>query len=186
MDESPEQLTVRMPMGMKKGIIRKHDTEYIRNGACAIFMFAAPLEGWRRAGISERRTKKDWFHQIKTLVDIDFPKAEKTVLVTDNLNARATGSLYETFPPEEARRIGEKVGRHFTPKHGGRLNMAGTGLNVLINHGLPPRIPAIKQMRKETKMWNTERNKAVKKINWRFTAEDAGIKLHRLYPLFET
>jgi hypothetical protein len=143
MDESPKQLIgeVRIPLEMKKGIIRKHDTEYIRNGTCEIFMFVAPLEGWRRAEITERRTKKDWSHQIKMLVDIDFPKAEKIILVMDNLNTHVIGSLYETFPPEEAGRIREKLEIPFTPKHGSWLNMAETELNVLINHGLSPRIP---------------------------------------------
>jgi hypothetical protein len=146
---------------------------------------STPLEGWRRAEITGRRTKKDWSYQIKKLVDLDFPDAEKIILVMDNLNTHAIGSLYETFPPDEARRIREKLEIHFTPKHGSWLNMAETELNVLINHGLSVRIPTMKQMQKETKAWNHERNETAKKINWRFTTEGARIKLHRLYPLFE-
>jgi hypothetical protein len=142
----------------------------------------APLEGWRRAETTEWRTKKDWSYQIKKLVDLDFPDAEKIILVMDNLNTHAIGSLYETFPPEQARRIREKLEIHFTPKHGSRLAMAETELNVLINHGLSARIPTMKQTQKETKAWNNERNETAKKINRRFTTEGARIKLHRLYP----
>ena len=108
------------------------------------------------------------------------------MLVMGNLNTHSIGSLYETFPPEEARRIRERLEIHFTPKHGSWLNMAETELNVLINQGLSVRIPTMKQMQKETKAWNNERNGTAKKINWRFTTEDARIKLHRLYPLFES
>jgi transposase len=187
MDESPKQLIgeTRIPLDMKKGVARRYDTEYVRNGTGELFMFVAPLEGWRRAEVTERRTKKDWAYQIRKLVDIDFPQAEKIILVMDNLNIHTIGSLYETFPPEEARRIREKLEIHFTPKHGSWLNMAETELNVLINHGLSVRIPTMKQMQKETKAWNNERNATAKKINWRFTTKDARIKLHRLYPLFE-
>jgi hypothetical protein len=105
--------------------------------------------------------------------------------VTDNLNTHNAASLYETFPAEEARRLGEKREIHYTPKHGNRLNMAEIELNVINNRGLSPRIPAIEQMRKETAAWNRRRNKEACKINWRFTTADARIKLKRLYPNFE-
>jgi hypothetical protein len=103
MDESPEQLTgeIRTPLDMKKGRARRYDTEYVRSGTCEIFMFAAPLEGRRRAEITGRRTKKDWSHQIKKLVGIDFPEAEKIISVMDNLNTHTIDSLYETFLPEK-------------------------------------------------------------------------------------
>jgi hypothetical protein len=102
----------------------------------------------------------------------------------DNLDTHAIGVLYETFPPEEARRIRARLEIQLIPKQGSRLTMAETELNVLINHGLRPRISRIKQMRKETEAWNHERNATAKKTNWRFSTEDARIKLHWLYPLF--
>jgi transposase len=187
MDESPKQLIgeVRTPLEMRKGTVRQFDTEYVRNGTCCVFMFVAPLEGWRRAEITEHRTRKDWGNQIKKLVDNDFPNAEKIVLVMDNLNTHTVGSLYETFSPEEARRLRDKLEIHYTPKHGSWLNMAEIEINVLVNHGLSERIPTIQQMKKETEAWNVARNETAKKINWRFSTEDARIKLHRLYPLFE-
>jgi len=186
MDEVPKQLIgeVRVPISGAKGKPARYDTEYKRNGTCVIFMFSAPLEGKRRAEVTERRTKADFAHQIKKLVTIDFPDAEKIVLVLDNLNIHTIGSLYKTFPPEEARLLREKLEIHYTPKHGSWLNMAEIEINVLVNHGLSKRVPTIEQMKKEVAAWNRSRNKAASKINWRFSTDDARIKLNRLYPQF--
>jgi hypothetical protein len=104
MDECPRQLIgeVRAPQEIRKGSVERFDTEYVRNGTCDLFMFAAPLEGWRRVEVTEHRTREDWARGIQKLVDQDFPNAEKIVLVMDNLNTHTIGSLYETFLPEEA------------------------------------------------------------------------------------
>jgi transposase len=186
-DEFPRQLTgeVRTPTPVEPGKPARFDTEYRRNWTCEVFMFAAPLEGWRRAEVTEQRTKTDWAHQIKKLVAVDFPDAEKIVLVHDNLNTHTIGSLYKAFPPEEARRLRDKLEIHYTPKHGSWLNMAEIEINVLVNHGLSKRVSSIQQMRKEVAAWNKARNKTASRINWRFTTENARIKLNRLYPLFE-
>jgi transposase len=148
-------------------------------------MFVAPLEGWRRADITEQRTRKDWAEQIQRLVDEDFPLAEKIILVMDNLNTHSVASLYETFPAEEARRLRDKLEIHYTPKHGSWLTMAEIELNVINNHGLSERIPDIEQMREEAMAWRRKRNREACKINWRFTTSDARIKLKYLYPQFE-
>jgi transposase len=148
-------------------------------------MFNAPLLGWRRAEVTERRTREDWARQIKKLVDEDFPNAKKITLVMDNLNTHNPASLYETFQPEEAKRIRDRLEIHYTPRHGSWLNMAEIEFSVLNNHGLSDRIPAIEQMRREVSAWNKIRNKKSSTINWRFTTADARIKLARLYPLFE-
>jgi transposase len=187
MDEVPKQLIdeVRTPILCKKGKAARFDTEYKRNGTCVIFMFTAPLEGWRRAEATERRTKIDFAHQIKKLVTVDFPDAEKIVLVMDNLNIHTMGSLYKAFPPEEAKMLRDKLEIHYTPKHGSWLNMAEIEINVLVNHGLSKRIPTKKKKKKELKSWIKTRNKTSSKINWRFSTDDARIKLKRLYPLFE-
>ena len=186
LDEVPRQLIdeVRTPIPGKPGKQIRFDTEYKRNGTCVIFMLSAPLKGWRRAEVSEHRTRKDWAKQIKKLVDVDFSDAEKVVVVMDNLNTHTIGSLYETFSPKEAKRIRDKLEIHYTPKHGSWLNMAEIEINVLINHGLTKRIPTIHQMIKEVAAWCKLRNKTANKINWRFTSDDARIKLKRLYPLY--
>jgi transposase len=186
MDEVPKQLIaeVRTPIPAKPGKPACYDYEYKRNGTCEIFMFSAPLEKWRRADVTEQRTKLDWAHQIKKLGTIDFPEKKKLVLVMDNLNTHTIGSLYKAFPPEEARQIRDKLEIHYTPKHGSWLNMAEIEINVLINHGLSKRVPTIEQMKKEVAAWNKSRNLSANKINWRFTTDDARIKLKRFYPLF--
>jgi transposase len=148
-------------------------------------MLAAPLKGWRRAEVTERRTRLDRAGQIKKLITVDFPHVKKIVLVMDNLNTHTIGSLYKTFPPEEAKRLRDKLEIHYTPKHGSRLNMAEIEINILVNHGLSKRVPTIKQMIKEVRAWNKSRNKTASKINWRFTTDDARIKLKCLYPQFE-
>jgi len=186
-DEFPRQLTgeVRTPIPAEPGKPVRFDTEYKRNGTCEVFMFTAPLEGWRRADVTEQRTKTDWAQQIKKLVTIDFPHAEKIIVVMDNLNTHTIGSLYKAFPAEEARQLRDKLEIHYTPKHGSWLNMAEIEINVLVNHGLSKRVSTIEQMRKEVAAWNKARNKTASKINWRFTTESARVKLNRLYPLFE-
>jgi len=185
MDEVPKQLIgeVRnpIPTGCRK--VSRFDTEYKRNGTCVIFMFSAPLKGWRRSEATERRTRLDWAMQIKKLLTIDFPHAVKIVLVMDNLNIHTKGSLYEAFPPDEAKRYCDRLEIHYTPKHGSWLNMAEIEINVLVNHGLSKRVPTIKQMKKEVAAWSKSRNKTANKINWRFSTDDARIKLKRLYPL---
>jgi transposase len=187
MDEWPRQLIgeKRIPLPMKPGEPECYDTEYVRNGVAEQFIFVAPLKGWRRVDVEDHRKREDWAKQIKKLVDEDFPDAEKIVLVMDNLNTHNIASLYETFSPEEAHRIKEKLEIHYTPKHGSWLNMAEIEINVLNNHGLSDRIPTIEQMRQEAAAWAKERNECCRKIDWRFTTEDARIKLKRLYPHFE-
>ena len=187
MDECPRQLIgeTRLPIPFGPGRPEYFDTEYVRNGTCTIFMFAAPLKGWRRAEVTERRTRIDWALQIKKLVDVDFPEAEIIVLVMDNLDTHNIGSLYKAFPPEEAKRLKDKLEIHYTPKHGSWLNMAEIENNVLTNHGLSKRVPTLEQMKKEVEAWNNFRNESIKKINWRFTTDDARIKLKRLYPQFD-
>lgn len=187
MDECPKQLIgeTRLPIMGKPGQPERFDTEYVRNGTCNLFMFSAPLLGWRRVEVTEKRTMLDWAWQIRHLVDIDFPWAEKVVLVMDNLNTHRPASLYEAFPPEEARRILERLEIHYTPKHGSWLNMAEIEFSVLNHHGLSDRIPSLERMREEIKAWVHRRNQQVKRIIWRFTTDDARIKLARLYPLIE-
>ncbi len=143
MDESSKQQVreVRTPIPMKEGQPQRFDNEYERNGVSALFMFFAPLEGWRHVEVTDTRTVCDWAHQIKQLVDVHFPKAEVIRLVMDNLNTHTTASLYKAFPPAEARRLAEKLDIHYTPKHGSWLNMAEIELSILSRQCLDRRIP---------------------------------------------
>jgi len=143
MDESSKQQVkeVRAPIAMKSSQPECFDNEYERNGVSALFMFFAPLEGWRHVEVTDTRTACDWAHQIKQLVDVHFPDAEVIRLVTDNLNTHTTASLYKAFSPAEARRLASKLEIHYTPKHGSWLNMAEIELSVLSRQCLNRRIP---------------------------------------------
>ena len=184
MDECPKQLIgeTRVPIAIRPGEPERYDHEYVRNGTCNLFMFSAPLLGWRRVTVTERRTRKDWAEQIRRLVDEDFPEAEKVVLVMDNLNTHNPASLYEAFAPEEAKRIWDRLEIHYTPKHGSWLNMAEIELSVLNNQGLDNRVADLSSMCRQVRARTKKRNAGENKIDWRLTNKDARIKLKRLYP----
>jgi len=184
MDESPKQLIgeVHAPLPIEPGQPERFETQYERNGTCNLFMFTAPLKGWRRVEVTERRTQVDWAHQIKKLVDEDFPDAEKIVLVMDNLNTHRPASLYEAFEPSEAKRIWDRLEIHHTPKHGSWLNMAEIEFSVLNKQGLSARVPDMESMGREVSAWQQRRAADGGKIDWRFTTKDARNKLKRLYP----
>ena len=124
----------------------------------------------------------DWAHVMRDLVDIHFPDADKIVVVMDNLNTHKLASLYEAFAPGEARRIAEKLEIHYTPKHGSWLNMAEIELSILSRQCLNRRIPDRPTLQHEIAAWELQRNQAASTVNWRFTTDDARIKLKRLYP----
>jgi hypothetical protein len=186
-DEGCKQLTkeTRQPLPTRPGDVAKYDYEYERNGTANLFMCFAPLENWRSLKITERRTMVDFAHCMRDLVDQHFPQAEKIVLVMDNLNTHKLASLYEAFPPAEARRIIDKLEIHYTPKHGSWLNMAEIELSVLQRHCLQARIPDQQTLVEKTTAWQTARNSAAATVHWRFTTHDARIKLHRLYPTLD-
>jgi hypothetical protein len=186
MDEQPKQLIgeIRDPLPLHPGQPRCHDYEYVRNGTANVFMFFAPLMCWRRAVVRKRRTCLDWAQEIRTLVDVDFPWAERIVLVMDNLNTHDTSSLYAAFPPVEARRLAEKLEIHHTPKHGSWLNMAETELSVLTRQATGGRIANITRLARQTRAWMHKRNRRRGTVDWRFTTDDARIKLKKLYPSF--
>jgi len=187
LDETSKQLVseTRTPIPMKPGQPERADYEYERGGTANLFMLFAPLEGWRRTKVTDHRKAADYAHVLKDLSDVHFPRAKKIVLVQDNLNTHAKASLYEAFPPAEARRLVERFEWHYTPKHGSWLNMAESELGVLASQCLDRRIPDKETLSREVAAWQDRRNKNQTKADWRFTAADARIKLKRLYPRFE-
>ena len=188
MDEQSRQLIkeTRTPLAAAPGKPQREDYEYERNGTANLFMFVEPLTGWRQVTVTERRTAVEWAHQIRDLVDVHYPQAERIRLVMDNLNTPKVASLYEAFAPAEARRIAQHLEIHHTPKHGSWLNMAEIELSALTQQCLDRRIPDIDTLRRETTVWATERNARQKGVDWRFTTPDARIKLKRLYPQIQT
>lgn len=186
-DEGSKQLTkeTRLPLPVQPGSVAKVDYEYQRNGTSNLFFFFAPLVSWRHVKVTERRTMIDFAHCMKDLVDIHFPDADKIVLVMDNLNTHKFASLYEAFAPAEARRIIEKLEIHFTPKHGSWLNMAEIELSVLHRQCTQARIPDQNTLRAKVMAWQDRRNRLQSTVHWRFTTQDARIKLHKLYPTID-
>lgn len=183
MDESPRQLIkeIKVPVPMKSGQPVRQDFEYERCGVSNIFMVSEPLNGKRYVKITERRTKADWAMLVKEIAGY-YKDAEKITLVMDNLSTHKPSALYETFAPQEAKRIWDRFEFIYTPKHGSWLNMAEIELNVLMGQCLNRRIDNLKTMKEEAEAWQHHRNNMNAKINWQFTTKDARIKLKRLYP----
>ena len=184
LDETSKQLVqeTRQPLPARPGVPLAYDYEYQRNGVSNLFMLFAPLEGWRRVEVTERRTRTDWAEVVRKLVDEDYPDKERIVLVMDNLNTHHPASLYEAFEPAEARRIAERLEIHYTPRHGSWLNMAESELAVLTRQCLDRRIPDQELLGQETRAWQDQRNRLEVGAEWRFTTQDARIKLKSLYP----
>jgi hypothetical protein len=184
MDEASTALhsDVRPPEAMTAGHPRREDAEYDRNGTASVFLYTEPLTGWCHVEARERRTRVDWAHTIRTLIDEHYPRAEAIVLVLDNLNTHTLGSLYEAFPPPEARRLAAKLELHYTPKHGSWLNIAEIGLSVLGRQCLHRRIPDLTTLQTELTAWESSHNDRRAPVRWQFTTADARTKLARLYP----
>ncbi|GCF11969.1 IS630 family transposase [Dictyobacter arantiisoli] len=187
LDEGSVQFVkeLREAIAMKRGKVKREDYQYDPDGFANVFIACEPLGGKRFLEIKERRTRKDFALFLRDLVDKQYPHAEKIILVMDNLNTHTTGSLYTVFSPEEAMRIKKKLEIHYTPKHGSWLNMAEIELSVLGRQCLCGRIKDIEEAKNRASKWQEKRNAKQAKINWRFTTQDARIRLARLYPVIE-
>jgi hypothetical protein len=186
-DETSKQLTkeTHIPQAAEPGQVAREDYQYERNGTANLFMFSAPLLGWRHVEVTQQRTQIDYAQQMKWLVDVGFPGALQIRVVQDNLNTHVKASLYKAFEAPEARRILERLDFHYTPKHGSWLNMAEIELSVLSRQCLDRRIPDPETLKAEVAAWETRRNDTANKIDWQFTTQDARIKLKHLYPSFD-
>jgi len=187
MDESPKQLIgeTRVPIPASPGQLARNDYEYKRCGVCNIFMACEPLAGKRMVKITERKTKKDWALFLQEIAG-SYQKAEKIILVMDNLNTHKPGSFYKAFSTNQAKDLWDRFEFVYTPKHGSWLNMAEIELNVLTGQCLGRRIDNIEEVRQEVYAWQEHRNNKEVKVNWQFTAKNARIKLSRLYPTIES
>ncbi len=184
MDETSKQLVgeTRLPLPSGRGRLQRYDYEYVRHGVSNLFMLFEPLQARRYVKVTDRRTSQDWAQLMRQLVDEHYPEAEVITLVLDNLNTHTPASLYQAFEPEEARRITRRLEIHYTPKHGSWLNMAEIELSVLSRQCLDRRIPDQTTLSQEVAAWQEGRSKAGATVDWRFTTEDARIKLKKLYP----
>ena len=183
-DERPVQLIseTRQPLPAQPGQRERYDYEYKREGTANLFEFFQPLAGWRQLKVTAQRTKGDFAHCMKDLVDVHFPDADVLRVVVDNLNTPNDSSLYETFEPAEARRIARKLEFHYTPKHGSWLNMVEIEFAVLSRQCLDRRIPDMQTLTREVATWEEQRNAQHATVNWRFTPEVARERLKELSP----
>lgn len=184
MDEKPYQLLghARPPIPAAPGHDRKEDSEYVRHGTCSIFVWAEPLAGRRRVDARGQRTRIDWAAEVDQLLTVDYPHAQRVVLVMDNLNTHTLGSLYEAFEPAKARALAERLEIHHTPKHGSWLNIAEIELSRLTRQCLDRRIDDLHVLNAELAAWQTATNNDQRQVDWQFSTSDARIKLRHLYP----
>ncbi len=187
MDESPKQLIeeTKIPIAVARGKIGRYDYEYKRHGVCNIFMACEPLVGKRLVKITERKTKTDWACFLEEIATL-YSDAKRITLVMDNFSTHTPGSFYKAFRPAQAKQLWDRFDFVFTPKHGSWLNMAEIELNVLTGQCLNRRIDKIEDVRRETTAWQDYRNNKKSIVNWQFSADDARIKLARLYPSIDT
>lgn len=187
MDESAKQLLKdkRESQPLQPGSSERVDYTFEAAGMCKLFLACEPLAGKRFVKVTEQRTSQDWAQFIRELVDVQYPHAEKIVLVMDNLNTHTPSSFYQTFEPAEARRLLQKLEIHYTPVHGSWLNMAEIELSALARQCLSRRIGTQQELEREVQAWQDRRNAEAITVNWRFTTADARIKLKRLYPSLE-
>jgi len=184
LDETSRQVlaNTRDPLPVAPGRPARHDPEYERKGVVNCFLVTEPLRGWRQVRLSDQRTRLDWAACVKELIDSHYPDAERIVLIMDQLNTHSPASLYEAFPPAEAKRLADKLEIHHTPKHGSWLNVAEIELSALQRQCLNRRLGDRAMIEQEVAAWTVTRNNAATTIDWRFTTSDARIKLKRLYP----
>lgn len=184
MDETSVQCTreVRDPIPPKAGQSERYDAEYERNGVAHLLAFYAPFENWRRVDVADNHTALQWAEGVRRLVLEDYPQAKRITLVMDNLNTHNGASLYKAFAPALARSLLDKLEFVYTPKHGSWLNMAECEFSVLGRQCLHRRLPDTQTVTSEIHAWQSERNQSDKPVDWRFTTNDARVKLKRLYP----
>ncbi len=184
MDETTKQLVgeTRAPLPGKPGRPTCYDYEYERKGTANVFMFVEALAGWRQVDVTDQRTRLDWAFAVRELLNSRYAAAKRVTLVMDNLNTHSTASLYEAFPPAEARQLAKRLEIIHTPKHGSWLNIAEIELSALTRQCLDRRIAAKQPLIREVKAWEKRRNQNQTTVDWQFKTVDARIKLKRLYP----
>jgi hypothetical protein len=185
MDEQPVQLLkeTRVPIRATKRHPQRVDYEYERAGTASIFMFAEPLSGWRTVGVRQQRTKVDWAIEMEKLLRTRYARAEKVILVCDNLNTHTMGAFYEAFSPEYARSLVRRLDFRYTPKHGSWLNIAENELSSLTRQCLHGRrLGDLQLLRDETSAWEAFSNERQRGVEWHFKITDARTKLRSLYP----
>ena len=186
-DETLKQLIgeTREPLPPRPGSVERFDYVYTRNGVASLFLACEPLAGWRHIEVTEHRRRADWAGFLRSLLEGRYREAERVVLIMDQLNTHSPASFYEAFPPEEAKRLAERVEIHHTPKHGSWLNQAEIELSALGRQCLSRRIARTDTLKRQIASWQKQRNAAAPQITWQFTTQNARTKLQSLYPALQ-
>ncbi len=186
LDETSKQLIgeVREPLPPAPGRVERYDSVYVRNGVANLFLAFEPLAGWRHVEVTDTRTRRDWAHFVRDLVDGRYRDADVVVLVMDQLNTHSVASLYEAFAPAEAQRVASRLEVRHTPKHGSLLNMAEIELSAL-GRDLPDRVGERPELVEHSSAWEGRRNGEGVKADWQFTTANARVKLRKLYPTID-
>ncbi len=104
----------------------------------------------------------------------------------DQLNTHTPASLYETFPPEEAKRLADRIEIHHTPKHGSWLNMAEIELSALGRQCLARRIARQDTLKRQIAAWEDRPNAYSARVQWQFTtktpASNSAVSTHHVSP----
>jgi len=187
-DERPCQLMdhTRDPLPMAEGRPAREDHEYERRGMAHLYMAFKRLGGWRSVEVHKRRRSGEFARAIAQLAEEAYPEAEKIRLVVDNLNIHTPGSFFEVFEAERARELCRRIEFVYTPVHGSLLNMVEVELSVLVRQCLRRRVPEAETLRREAQAWCEERNRLGSSVDWRFTTDDARVKLRKLYPSIDS
>ncbi len=186
MDETFKQLVggAREALPPAPGRVERYDSVSVRNGVASLFLAFEPRAGWRQVAVTDTRTRGDWAHFIRALLDGRYRAAEEVVLVMDQSNTHSVASPYEAFGPAEARRLAGRSEVHHTPKHGSGLNMAEIELSAFARD-LPDRVGDRAAMARHVGAWEGRRNTAGVIADWQFTTADARVKLKKLYPTID-
>jgi hypothetical protein len=187
LDEKPVVLhaDVRAALPLAAGHVERRDYEYERHGTANLFILVEPLAGWRHVQATAQRTKRDYAEVLRYLVEERYPDAECICVVQDNLNTHTAGALYETFPPQQARRILARLEFHYTPKHGSWLNQAEIEISIVERGCLSRPVGDRATLEQRVQALEEERNARGATIDWQFTSRQARIKLKKLYPVVE-
>lgn len=187
-DETFKQLIgeTRQPLPSRPGSVERYDHVYVRNGTANLFLACEPLAGWRHVEVTGHRRRTDWAMDIRSLLEGRYREAERVVLIMDQLNTHSPASLYEAFPPEEAKRLADRIEIHHTPKHGSWLNIAEIELSALGRQCLSRRIAHQDTLTRQIAGWQEKRNARPTRVQWQFTTADARIKLRTLYPSLQS
>jgi hypothetical protein len=188
MDEQPVQLLkeTRVPIPATGRHARRVDYEYERAGTANIFMFAEPLAGGREVAVRETKTKVDWAIEMAALLEGRYARAERVIVVCDNLNTHTKGAFYEVFAPPRARQLVRRIEFCYTPKHGSWLNIAENELSSLTRQCIAGRrFGEAQALRVETTAWSTDVNGTQRGVDWQMKIDDARSKLKSIYPKTE-